>query len=41
MSDFLGMEGSMLYTDGVSTLMLIVAAFSKRGNLLMVDKGVN
>ena len=36
-----GMEGTMLYSDGVSTLTLIVAVFAKRGNLLIVDKSMN
>ena len=36
-----GTEGAMLYSDGVSALMSIVAAFTKRGNLLIVNKGVN
>jgi hypothetical protein len=31
----------MLYSGGVSALTLIVAAFAKQGNLLIVDKGVN
>ena len=41
MSDFLGMEGAMLYSDGVSALTSILAAFAKWGNLLIVDEGVN
>jgi hypothetical protein len=34
-------EGAMLNSDGVSALMLIVAAFTKRGDLLIMDKGMN
>ena len=36
-----GTEGAMLYSNGVSALTSIVAAFTKRGNLLIVDEGVN
>ena len=31
----------MLYYNGVSALTLIVAAFAKWGDLLLVDEGVN
>ena len=31
----------MLYSEGVNALTLIVAAFAKRGDLLIMDKGVN
>ena len=31
----------MLYSNGVSALTLIVVAFAKWGDLLIVDKGVN
>ncbi len=41
MSNFLGTEGSMLYSDDMSALTPNVAAFAKRGNLLIVDEGVN
>jgi serine palmitoyltransferase len=41
MSNFLGTEGAMLYSDVVSAPTSIMATFAKRGNLLITDKGVN
>ncbi|KAL3823158.1 hypothetical protein ACHAXA_010414 [Cyclostephanos tholiformis] len=41
MSDFLGTEGAILYSDGASAATSTVAAFAKRGDLLVVDEGCN
>jgi len=41
MSNFLGTEGAILYSDGASASTSTVAAFAKRGDLLIVDEGVN
>lgn len=40
-SDFLGTEGAILYSDGASASTSTLAAFAKRGDLLIVDEGVN
>ena len=40
-SDFLGTEGAILYSDGASASTSTVAAFAKRGDLLVVDEGCN
>ncbi|CAB9511256.1 Serine palmitoyltransferase 1 [Seminavis robusta] len=37
---FMGAEGAILYSDGASTVSSTVAAFCKRGDLLVVDEGV-
>ena len=39
-SNFMGSEGAILYSDGASTVSSTVAAFCKRGDLLVVDEGV-
>ncbi|KAL7530637.1 hypothetical protein ACHAXR_005662, partial [Thalassiosira sp. AJA248-18] len=41
MSNFLGTEGAILYSDGASASTSTMAAFAKRGDLLIVDEGVN
>ncbi|KAL7516050.1 hypothetical protein ACHAWX_001108 [Stephanocyclus meneghinianus] len=41
MARFLGTEGAVLYSDGASAATSTVAAFAKRGDLLVVDEGVN
>ena len=41
MSNFLGTEGAMLYPNSVSAPTSILATFTKQGDLLIVDKGVN
>jgi serine palmitoyltransferase len=41
MSSFLGTEGAILYSDGASAATSTIAAFAKRGDLLIVDEGVN
>ena len=41
MSTFLGTEGAILYSDGASAATSTVAAFAKRGDLLIVDEGVS
>lgn len=39
-SKFTGTEGAIMYSDGASTVSSTVAAFAKRGDLLVVDDGV-
>ncbi|KAL9178616.1 hypothetical protein ACHAXT_001954 [Thalassiosira profunda] len=41
MSEFLGTEQAILYSDGASAATSTVAAFAKRGDLLIVDEGVS
>lgn len=41
MSEFLQTESAILYSDGASATTSTVAAFAKRGDLLIVDEGVN
>jgi len=40
MTKFMGVEGAILYSDGASGVSSTVAAFCKRGDLLVVDEGV-
>lgn len=40
-SSWLGTEGAILYSDGASAATSTVAAFAKRGDLLIVDEGVS
>eukprot|EP00571_Detonula_confervacea_P003067 CAMPEP_0172317496 /NCGR_PEP_ID=MMETSP1058-20130122/31800_1 /TAXON_ID=83371 /ORGANISM="Detonula confervacea, Strain CCMP 353" /LENGTH=566 /DNA_ID=CAMNT_0013032071 /DNA_START=398 /DNA_END=2098 /DNA_ORIENTATION=- len=40
-SSFLGTEGAILYSDGASAATSTIAAFAKRGDLLIVDEGVS
>ena len=37
---FMGTDGAILYSDGASTVSSTIAAFCKRGDLLVVDEGV-
>jgi serine palmitoyltransferase len=39
-SKFTNTEGAIMYSDGASTCSSTVAAFAKRGDLLVVDEGV-
>lgn len=39
-SKFTGTDDAILYSDGASTISSTVAAFAKRGDLLVVDEGV-
>jgi serine palmitoyltransferase len=39
-ADFIGTEGAIMYSDGASTVSSTVAAFAKRGDLLVVDDGI-
>lgn len=41
LSSYLGTEGAILYSDGASAATSTVAAFAKRGDLLIVDEGVS
>ena len=41
MSTFLQTDGAILYSDGASASTSTVAAFAKRGDLLIVDEGVH
>jgi serine palmitoyltransferase len=40
MSAFTDTEGAIMYSDGASTVSSTIAAFAKRGDLLVVDDGV-
>jgi serine palmitoyltransferase len=39
-SDFTKTDGAIMYSDGASTCSSTVAAFAKRGDILVVDEGV-
>lgn len=39
-ADHMGTEGAIMYSDGASAATSTVAAFAKRGDLLVVDEGV-
>ncbi|CAO3642593.1 unnamed protein product [Cunninghamella blakesleeana] len=38
---FLGVDDTIIYSQGFSTISSVIPAFSKRGDLLVVDEGVN
>jgi serine palmitoyltransferase len=40
MANFTKTEGAIMYSDGASTITSTIAAFAKRGDLLVVDDGV-
>lgn len=40
-SDFLGTEAAILYSQGFSTISSVIPAFSKRGDIIVADRGVN
>jgi serine palmitoyltransferase len=40
-ADFLGMEASILYSQGFSTVSSVIPAFCKRGDIIVADRGVN
>lgn len=39
-SRFVGTDGAIMYSDGASTCSSTVAAFAKRGDVLVVDEGI-
>lgn len=40
-SDFLGTEATILYSQGFSTISSVIPAFCKRGDTIVADRGVN
>ncbi|KAJ3333146.1 serine palmitoyltransferase component [Blyttiomyces sp. JEL0837] len=40
-ASFLGMESAIIYSQGFSTVASVIPAFAKRGDILVVDEGVN
>ncbi|KAN0139450.1 Pyridoxal phosphate-dependent transferase [Lactarius tabidus] len=40
-ADFLGTEASILYSQGFSTIPCVISAFSKRGDIVVADRGIN
>ncbi len=40
-ADFLGAESSILYSQGFSTIPCVIAAFAKRGDIIVADRGIN
>jgi serine palmitoyltransferase len=40
-ADFLGTEASILYSQGFSTIPNAISAFSKRGDIIIADRGIN
>lgn len=39
-AEFLGVENSIIYSQGFSTIASVIPAFSKKGDILVVDDGV-
>ena len=40
-TDFLGTEAVILYSQGFSTISSVIPAFCKRGDIIVADRGVN
>lgn len=40
-ADFLGTESAILYSQGFSTISSVIPAFSKRGDIIVADRGVS
>jgi serine palmitoyltransferase len=40
-ADFLGTEASILYSQAFATISAVIAAFAKRGDIIVADRGVN
>ncbi|KAI0922809.1 hypothetical protein AcW1_002628 [Taiwanofungus camphoratus] len=40
-ADFLGTEGSIVYSQAFSTISSVIPAFCKRGDIIVADRGVN
>lgn len=40
-ADFLGTEAAILYSQNFSTISSVIPAFSKRGDIIVADRGVN
>jgi len=40
-ADFLGTEATILYSQAFSTISSVIPAFSKRGDIIVADRGVN
>ncbi|TFK68170.1 serine palmitoyltransferase [Pluteus cervinus] len=40
-ADFLGTEEAILYSQGFSTISSVIPAYSKRGDIIVADRGVN
>lgn len=38
---FIGVDKSIIYSQGFSTISSVIPAFSKRGDIIVADKGVN
>ncbi|KDQ56574.1 hypothetical protein JAAARDRAFT_131811 [Jaapia argillacea MUCL 33604] len=41
LADFLGTEAAILYAQGFSTISSVIPAFSKRGDIIVADRGIN
>ena len=40
-ADFLGTESAILYSQGFSTIASVIPAFSKRGDIIVADRGIS
>lgn len=38
---FLGTQSCIIYSQGFSTISSVIPAFSKRGDIIVADRGVN
>ncbi|KAG8944761.1 serine palmitoyltransferase component [Tulasnella sp. 424] len=41
LASFLGTESAIIYSQGFATISSVIAAFSKRGDIIVADRGVN
>lgn len=41
LASFLGTESAIIYSQGFSTMSAVIPAFSKRGDIIVADRGVN
>ncbi|KAI9430367.1 hypothetical protein H4582DRAFT_1952625 [Lactarius indigo] len=40
-ADFPGTEASILYSQRFSTILYVISAFEKRGDIILADRGIN
>src|ERR1700722_3313073 len=40
-SDFLGTEAAIIFSQGFATISSVIPAFCKRGDIIVADRGVN
>lgn len=40
-ADFLGIEASLLYSQGFSTIYWVISAFTRRGDIIVFNRAIN